>query len=1234
MRLELNGVTPLELPTDRPRPAPPDPGRDRVAFTVPASFAATARYATLLTAFATLLARHSGQWSVPVGTPGLGTPALLCELTGDPAFDEAVERVGRTLADSTTTPSGDLPCRVLFDLYEEEATAPATATGADTELAMRLRTEPDGSIAGVLEYTTALFDQDTVERMAERFLALLTAAAQRPETPLSALDLLPPAERDLLVRRWNDTAVPRSWRPVHELFADHVGSAPDAVALVDAGSPDGTHVTYRELDERAEWYARRLLVAGVQPESVVGVLADRNPELVAALLGVWKAGAAYLPLNPELPADRIHYMLEDSGASVVIAEAGHRRLLPEGFPGAVLELGTGPAPAVAAPPRPSTAGRLAYLMYTSGSTGRPKGVKIEHRSLVNLLLAMRDEVGAGGTWLAVTSTSFDISGLELYLPLVSGGRIVLAGTEQARDGQTLVKAIEAHEVSHVQATPSSWKLLLQAGFDFPSVVALAGGEALSLDLARRLRPRVRRLVNVYGPTETTIWSTLWEVPRDPDRVAIGRPLQNTTVYVLDERQALLPVGVPGELCIGGTGLARGYRNRPDETAARFVRNPFGPPGSRLYRTGDIVRTRPDGTLEYLDRADNQVKIRGHRIEPDEIAAVLRTHDGVADALVVAAAIGSEQHLVAYWIPADPDRRATDTELVGYCRLRLPAYMIPIRFLALDAFPLNLSGKVDRKALPAPDLMEPAADDAGAPPLAGPVAERLAALWSELFDGLPIHHAGHHFFELGGTSLLAARLTAGIREHFGLTVPLSTVFTHPTLARLAEAVEAGTKAEIDPLGVTDASGAVRLPPQPASYLSGEETPSTRYVCQLAWWIEGEVDRGALAAALADVQRRHEALGARYLVDEGLAVPAVEDREPEFHDLPDAGTEDEAVATLRATLFRPLDIANGRVWRTAVLRSGDTGRTLFGLTAHHAAFDGLSEEPFAADLSVAYRARLAGAAPVFPAPAPTLTELATAYQQGLALADLTSQRRFWKHEMDGLPELELPQHLPSMAASGPIAKAQAHVTAAELAPWDDHCRRRGSSRTGALVGVYGAALAGLTGQSDFGIMVPVAKRTVLGGITCRIDSVCVRLRSASGADWFDAAQDAVAGALAAQDVTFGDVARMAFMAGSGLSLLNLPMLLLHDEGLPVLTLPGCRSQVLRLDSPATATEIELAVKPGADDGLELTVSTRADRLPAGFGRRVLDEIVRMLRAAPGAAPRTSATATDQEIQEVTH
>ena len=574
---------------------------------------------------------------------------------------------------------------------------------------------PDG-IEANLQYRTACLDRASATRLAEELRELLTEA--RPDLPLSPNAMAGPA-----------TTVPDG--TVAELLAGR----PDAVAVVAA---DGTRLTYAELAAWAGRIAAGLRDHGVRPGSLVGVCLRRGPAMVAAVLGVWRAGAAYVPLDPDYPAERLAYMFHDSGAILLVTERG---LDP--VAGAPV-WHTEDAPDIVAEP---AAGVLAYVIYTSGSTGRPKGVAVPHRALVNVLHAVGDVLGSteDDRWLASTSLSFDISVLELFLPLVTGGSVVLAG--DGRDTTRVAGLVRAEGVTHVQATPTGWRLLLDA--NWPAVTALVGGEPLPLPLARELRPRVRRLLNMYGPTETTVWSTYWEVPPSPTTVLIGQPLANTTVSVRD-----------GELWIGGAGLAAGYHNRPEQTASRFV--------DGWYRTGDVVRLR-DGVLEFVGRSDTQVKVRGHRVELGEVEARLAEHPGVRSAVV----LSQGDDLVGYVEgDAEPD------ELRGFLARTLPNHMVPGQFVAVDEWPTTPNGKLDRAALPAP-VITPSSVDGG-------VLGQLGDIWREV---LRVETVGpdDDLFDLGGHSLTITQIAARVRDRLGVDVPLDVFYDAPTLAEITAVV---------------------------------------------------------------------------------------------------------------------------------------------------------------------------------------------------------------------------------------------------------------------------------------------------------------------------------------------------------------------------------------------------------------------------------------------------------------
>ncbi|GII78507.1 hypothetical protein Sru01_34890 [Sphaerisporangium rufum] len=697
-----------------------------------------------------------------------------------------------------------------------------------------------GDVTVRLRFAPEAVAPRTVRAVAGHLRTLAAAAAAAPDTPLGDLPLLTAAEeRDLAAVNATARAVPDLTVP--QLFAERARQAPDAVAVAF----QDRELTYAELDAASARLAGTLRARGAGPGTLVAIHLDRSPEMVAAVLGVLRAGAAYLPLDPAYPAERLAFVLRDAGAALVLAP--ERGPEPPCVTGAaeppdtgaeVLRLGplagwpAPPSPLDATPPAP---GDLAYVIYTSGSTGRPKGVAVEHRPLTNLLLAMRDELGAaeGDAWLGLTTLSFDISALELMLPLITGGRVVLVPEGVTRDGRALRRLVETGSISHVQATPSSWRLLTEAGLDRPGLVALSGGEPLPPALAGDLRARVGRLVNVYGPTETTIWSAIDEVPPGPAEITIGRPLANTRIHILDERLVTVPAGVPGEICIGGAGVARGYLDRPEPTAARFVPDPAGPPGARLYRTGDLGRRRPDGRIEFLGRADGQVKIRGHRIELGEIEARLLEHELVAAAAV---AVRDGERLVAYVVPrtaaapgtspgaasaavpgltapgAGPGgasaavlevasaavpgaapRVLAETEVPGLAgRLRehlargLPGVMVPAAYVALDRLPLTPARKLDRLALPEPPARATEPAPAAVPAAADPLISEITAIWEEVLkiDGI---RPDEDLFDLGGHSLSITRIASRIRGRLGVDVDLDVFFDTPTIDGVAEAV---------------------------------------------------------------------------------------------------------------------------------------------------------------------------------------------------------------------------------------------------------------------------------------------------------------------------------------------------------------------------------------------------------------------------------------------------------------
>ncbi|MFB7591293.1 amino acid adenylation domain-containing protein [Streptomyces sp. NPDC056169] len=667
---------------------------------------------------------------------------------------------------------------------------------------------PGGGIDFSLQYDPAVLDPDAARRIAGHYSTLLAGAVATPGARLLDLPLLDAAELRAVTTAPNATDRPYpADRTVLDLVRAQAAATPDAIAV----SATGRHLTYRELLVRAEQLAAVLRAGGVRPGDLVALHLDRTADLPAALLATLATGAAYLPLDPGYPAERLALVLRDSGAVLVLADREPSPLVADAAP-AVLRLPAPSAPqdpAEAAPEAaPDTApdvapgpDDVAYVLYTSGSTGRPKGVEVGHRALVNLLTSFADRLDSGPrhAWLGLTSLSFDISALELYLPLITGGRLVLAPDGLAVDGPGLLALIGTEGVTHVQATPSGWRVMLTAGTGvdaLTTVTGLAGGEALPLPLARELRARTARLFNVYGPTETTIWSTCAELPAEPARVRIGRPIANTQVYVVDEQLRPTPLGIPGELLIGGDGVAHGYLDRPELTAERFVPNPFGPPDTRLYRTGDQAVWTPDGELDFLGRIDDQVKIRGHRIELGEIESALLEHPALAQAAVaVRTEEDGEPFLAGYLVPAAGGSSPAPAELRDHLMRTLPAAMAPQRWLTMERLPLTPNGKLDRRALPVPPREAPAPQAADTPAEPGTHADAdtgdettatVRRIWAEVLN-LPDVGPEDDLFDLGGHSLTVVQIAARIRDALGVEVDFDIFFDVPTPAGIAAAV---------------------------------------------------------------------------------------------------------------------------------------------------------------------------------------------------------------------------------------------------------------------------------------------------------------------------------------------------------------------------------------------------------------------------------------------------------------
>jgi amino acid adenylation domain-containing protein len=655
--------------------------------------------------------------------------------------------------------------------------------GAKFDLYLELDERQNEGMHGRFLYSTELFDPATVRRMIGHYMTILEGVVADATLPLKDLPLLGADERQHLLVDWNATEVAPPPALLPGAFRAQVAARPDAVAIRFGGQ----RVSYAALDARADVIASGLHEAGIKQGDLVGICLDRSPDMVAALLAVHRIGAAYLPLDPDFPAARLDYIATDAGAAALLSEKKLDHVLPDcPLPRLLIDdmAAVGAVPIVTVAPDD-----LAYVLYTSGSTGNPKGVEIGHGALINLLDSFRANPGftAEDSLLAVTTLSFDIAGLELFLPLISGGELILAPKEVTADPRQLNELFVSSQPSVMQATPATWRALIEAGWQgSPGLRILCGGEALPRDLAESLIQRSGELWNVYGPTETTIWSTLARVISSDGPVPIGRPLANTTIHILDQYRNTAPIGVVGELFIGGAGLAHGYRHRPDLTAERFVTIR----GERLYRTGDLAKYQADGTILCLGRVDNDEKIRGYRVAVEEIEGALAEHPEIAAAAVRSWPDASGERALAAYIVTRSDDMPSRAALRAHLAKTLPDYMIPSHFEHLDALPMTPNAKVDRKALPQPG-------GAGARQIEPPQGETeatLAAIWCDLLRIGQVSR-DDSFFELGGHSLLVARLLVRIEQQWGRRIGMAEFFQAPTLDKLAARIESDAGADL-------------------------------------------------------------------------------------------------------------------------------------------------------------------------------------------------------------------------------------------------------------------------------------------------------------------------------------------------------------------------------------------------------------------------------------------------------
>ncbi|MET0395315.1 MAG: amino acid adenylation domain-containing protein, partial [Longimicrobiaceae bacterium] len=1300
-RARLAGAPPvLELPADHPRA--PAGGRrgGQVELAVPAATAAALRrlgraegttpFITLLAAFQLLLARYAGQDDVVVGTPIAGRThreleglvgffvnslAVRVDVSGDPTFRTLLRRTREAVLGAFAhqevpferlveelqperSPGRSPVFQALFTLHGGDAPGPRLP-GARTEVeevwsgrakfdvSVALR-DGGGALAGTFAYDAGLFERATAERMAAHFVALLGAAADAPGERVSMLSLVDEAERRRL-EAWNDTARGGPDALAHEMFARQAARTPDAPAVACGAE----RMSYAQLDAASNRIARALREMGVRAESRVAVCLEPSVEMVAAVLGVLRAGGAYVPLDPEYPAERLRLVLEDAAPRVLLSRASPAARLPARGPDTLL-LDRDAARIAAQDAGPVEGGAgpdsLAYVIYTSGSTGTPKGVLVEHRGLSGLLRAAREELGfrEGDAAAALASFAFDIWGFETLAPLAAGGAVRLVPRERVMDVGALLE--ECRDATLLHAVPALMRRLVDAG---PGALPAArrlfvGGDVVPPELLEAMRavfPRAEVRV-LYGPTEATVLASSHPLADGPvpARPVIGRPLGDARLYVAGGAGEWLPAGIPGELLIGGAGVARGYLGRPGLTAEKFVPDAFsGTPGARLYRTGDRVRLRTDGTLEFLGRVDFQVKIRGFRIEPGEVEAALLRHPEVRDSAVVAREDRpGEPRLVAYVVP-EPGAAPARDALRAWLRERLPEHMVPGALVVVDALPRTPEGKTDRRALPAPDS---APDDPAESAPRTPEEEILAGIWAEV---LGVERVGIHddFFQLGGHSLLATRVVSRVRALLGAELPLRALFESPTVAGIAAGLRSHGGAAAPPL-----LPAPRGRPLPLSFsqqrlwfLDRMEPVNAHHNIPFALRLRGPLDAGALGRALAEVLRRHEALRTVFREDDAgpvqVVLPADGFRLPvvELGGLPEAARERAMRERAEAELGRPVDLEAGPLMRAALLRMG-RGEHVLLLMVHHAAGDAWSFGVLYRELSRLYAAFLAGRPSPLPPLAVQYGDYAAWQRAHLRDATLERQVAFWRGRLEGAPPLlELPTDRPRPALqthrAGEVAFALPAAPRSRLRELD---RREGVTPFMTFLAALAVLLRRLSGQDDVVVGTPIAGRTraeTEGLIGFFVNMLALRTDLSgdpSFRELLGRVREATLGAYAHQDVPFEKLLEeLRIQRSLGHASVYQVSMVLHNADVGMPELEGVRASRVELKTRTTPFDLTLVVAEKADGGMRGSLIYNADlfdEATAAAHAALLRAVLEDAAARPDAPISTIAPVLEEE------
>ncbi|MBW4417621.1 MAG: amino acid adenylation domain-containing protein [Myxacorys californica WJT36-NPBG1] len=1253
---QLSGELPiLNLPTDRPRSAVQTYRGGVVNFVLPQPLIAALTqlsqqqgatlFMTLLAAFKVLLYCYTGQEDILVGSAianrnraetesliGLfaNTLVLRSDLSRNPTFRELLQRVRTATLGAynhqdlpfeklveTLQPERDLSrnplFQVLFALRNIQmptlelpelmlSSQDLERTTSRFDLSLNLWESPEG-LSGAFEYSQDLFDVGTVPRMVGHFQTLLEGIVADPDRSIVTLPLLTQSEQQQLVE-WNPPSIKNLPKHcLHHLFEAQAAKSPEAIAVVY----ENQQLTYRELNTRANQLARHLQKLGVAPDVLVGICVERSLEMLIGLLGILKAGGAYVPLDPSYPQARLTFMLEDSHIPVLVTQ---HNLLEKLQPQAaqVVCLDTDWETIAIASQENLDSGvtdrHLAYTIYTSGSTGKPKGVQIEHRALTNFLHSMRQEPGltADDVLLAVTTISFDIAALELYLPLIVGARVVLVSRDVASNAAQLSRTLQQSNVTVMQATPATWQLLLAAGWQGDRrLKLLCGGEALPRELANQLLKRCQSLWNMYGPTETTIWSAIHPVEPGDGSVVVGRAIANTQIYILNQHSHRdrnvfnpVPVGVPGEVYIGGEGLARGYLNRPDLTAERFISFQIDNSKSiRLYRAGDLGRYRSDGTIEVIERIDHQVKIRGFRIELGEIETVLEQHPEIKQAVVIAREDNpGNQRLVAYVVPTSVvECQATPLipNLRCFLKAKLPHYMVPAAFVLLDVLPLNANGKLDRRALPAPNISSDLESNFVAPRTA--IEATIADIWTEVLNLSQPPSVQANFFELGGHSLLATQVVSRLRTTFQVELPLRRLFEAPTIADLAIAISDIAQSSEAPIERVSQSADLPLSfaQERLWFLDQLKPGDPAYNIPAAVRLQGVLNVTALEQSLNTIVQRHAVLRTSFVIRGGQPIQAIAETVSlplpivDLQNLKGTEQEQRIQQLAMQEAQTSFDLAQAPLLRVTLLQLGETEYVVL-FTMHHIISDRWSMGVLIRELTTLYSAYCTGKSIVLPELPIQYSDFAVWQRQHLQGEVLDQQLSYWQQQLGGkLPVLRLQTEQSSGQSACSTGQSETHSFV--LSPTVSEALNRLSRETGAtlfmtLLAALKTLLYRYTGQEDVVVGTDVANRNraeteALIGFFINILVLRTSLQgNPSFRELLDRVREVALGAYAHQDLPFSKIVEhLQPERHLNQTPLFQVLFVLQNAPMPPLELPGLTLTPLEAENHASKFDLVL-------------------------------------------------------------